>query len=155
MPDIRLPRELHAIGQHAIDEAIRRGAGTVEAEHVLLAIAAAGGIPGLDHATLDAALERERERSLAFAGVADVRWAPGDRESTRRVSKPGWGASIRELLRASDKPTDRNAAAIRRELAIGILRAEVGTVPRALAIAGIDRAELTEVLKKKTPKLAS
>jgi len=150
MPDIRLPIELHAIGQRAVKEATRRGAKTVEAEHVLLAIAADGGIPGLDHTTLDAALDRERARSLAFAGVADVHPA-----STRRDAKPGWGASIRELLRASDKPADRNAAALRRELAIGILRAEVGTVPRALVLAGIDRAALTENLQEKSPKVAS
>jgi hypothetical protein len=150
MPEIRLPLELRAIGQRAIAEAVRRGSKTVEAEHVLLAIAADDVILGLDHAVLDAALDRERARSLAFAGIADLH-----PQSTGRDGKPGWGASIRELLRASDKPAERNATALRRQLAIGILGAELGTVPRALAIAGIDRDALTEVLQKKTPKLAS
>ena len=155
MVDIRLPRELHAIGQRAIAEAVRRGARTVEAEHVLLAIAANGGIPGLDHGTLDASLDTERARSLAFAGLEDARPKSGSRPPASRDAKPGWGASIRELLRASDKPTDRVSGALERELVIGILRARVGTVPRALALAEIDGAELTEILQKMSPEMAS
>ena len=137
MPDITLPRELHAIGQRAIDEAVRRGANSVEAEHVLLALAADDAIPGLTHDELDRALDAERARSLAHAGVADAHPL-----STGRSTKPGWGASVRELLRASDKPADRTPAALRRELALGILRADLGTVPRALALAGVDRKAL-------------
>lgn len=133
MVDIRLPLELHAIGQRAVAEAVRRGANTVEAEHVLLVLAADGAVPGLTHARLDAALDAERARSLAFAGVADAHPS-----STRRESKPGWGASIRDLLRAAEKPTERTAAALKRQLVIGILDAHLGTVPRALAIAGFD-----------------
>jgi hypothetical protein len=31
-------------------------------------------------------------------------------------------------------------------VALGVLRADVGTVPRALRIAGVDRAELTDAI---------
>src|SRR5471032_1416046 len=60
MAELALPRELRAIGRRAIDEAVARRAGTVEAEHVLLAILAQPDAPasralagvGLDHRTL-------------------------------------------------------------------------------------------------------
>ena len=47
------------------------------------------------------------------------------------------------------------SGALERELVIGILRARVGTVPRALALAEIDGAELTEILQKMSPEMAS
>ncbi len=37
MVDLALPRQLNALGQRAVGEALARRAGTVEAEHVLLA----------------------------------------------------------------------------------------------------------------------
>ncbi|MCU1414187.1 MAG: hypothetical protein JWN80_1527 [Microbacteriaceae bacterium] len=127
-----------------VEEAARRGSTVVEAEHVLLAIAADPDIPashalaevGLDHAGLEAALRGERLHSLETAGVE-----PFDAQSFalgRPTGKPRWGASVRMAM------TRQRRGAGSREVAvlIGILRAEIGTVPRALACAGIDRVRL-------------
>lgn len=159
MPDLALPRQLHAIGRRAIAEATSRRASSVGAEHVLLAIAADADAPaarilasaGLDYAVLDAALTAERARSLTVADVDPI--DPAVLASARRSTEPGWGASVRDLLRTADKPAAKQAAkaghtdAVARELAVGILRAELGTVPRMLAIAGTDRAVLIEHLR--------
>jgi D-alanyl-D-alanine carboxypeptidase len=150
MPDLALSRQLHAVGQRAVAEARLRRAGSVGAEHVLLAIASdpeaapsrALAANGLDYVAIVAAIERERVRSLA---VADRDPIPAALTSTARRDKPGWGASVRELLRTADKQAAKTAArsgdarALETELVVSILRAEVGTVPRMLAIAGVDR----------------
>ncbi|HEY2644780.1 MAG TPA: Clp protease N-terminal domain-containing protein [Galbitalea sp.] len=151
MVDSPLAVQLHAIGMAAAAEAVRRRARAVDAEHVLLALTA-GSSPvgstlsaaGLDHDTLDGALSSERARSLRGAGVEPV--APEVLTSTPRVSRPGWGTSVRELIHNAERPTTRVSGALETELAVGILSLKVGTVPRALAIAGIDRARvLTEL----------
>lgn len=154
MVELALPRQLHAIGRRAIGEAVARRAATVEAEHVLLAIldraagaaSAALARAGLDYATLESALDAERTRSLAAAGVAPI--ALATLNATPRTEKPGWGASVRDVLRRADKPAakDGRPGALEIELASTILRAEIGTVPRALAIAEIDRTSLWAAL---------
>ena len=134
-------------------EAKRDGAKYIEAEHMLLALAAdpAGGAAramiesGLDHDRLEKALQEERRRTLAFAGMS----APS-RElvaATVLESPVTFGTSAKSALRRGLIAT-REARRGRRprirdtELLVGILQAELGTVPRALAIAGIDRAAL-------------
>jgi hypothetical protein len=86
-------------------------------------------------------------RSLAVADVAPIDAAV--LAAAPRPGKPGWGASVRDLLRAADKPAARNgrAGALEIELVLGILRANLGTVPRMLALAGVDRAALIEQLR--------
>jgi ATP-dependent Clp protease ATP-binding subunit ClpA len=139
----------------AIDEAIRRGASNVEAEHLLLAIAAGHEVTartlaefGLDHAGVEAALRGEREQALRAAGIDPV--AEERLQSTRR-SRPGWGASIREALRRAPyrarSRSDGERLAIADTL-IGILLADLGTVPRALAYAGVDRDALISRLEQ-------
>lgn len=159
MPDLALPRQLHAIGRRAVAEATSRRASSVGAEHVLLAIAADTDAPaarilasaGLDYTALDAALTAERTRSLAVADVDPIDAAT--LASAPRPTQPGWGASVRDLLRTADKPAAKLAAksgqtdVVARELTIGILRAELGTVPRMLALAGTDRTALIEQLR--------
>lgn len=159
MPDLALPRQLHAIGQRAIAEATARRASAVGAEHVLLAITADPDAPaaralaaaGLDYPGLTTALHAERVRSLAVAEVEAI--DEGLLTSAPRTTKPGWGASVRDLLRAADKPAAKTAAragvpgAVELELAIGILHAGLGTVPRALALAGLDRASIQQSLR--------
>jgi hypothetical protein len=153
MADRPLPQQLHAIGVAAAAEAVRRRARAVEAEHVLLAITA-GASPvastlsaaGLDHDTLDAALSTERARSLRGAGAEPV--APELLTSTPGTSKPGWGTSVRELIHNAERPATRACGALETELAAGILSLKVGTVPRALTIAGIDRAGLLAALRR-------
>jgi ATP-dependent Clp protease ATP-binding subunit ClpA len=156
MVEFALPRQLRALGERAISEAIARRAGSVEAEHVLLAIleradavaAIALGRVGVNYTTFEAALDAERTRSLAAAGIAPVSIA--SIATTPRVEKPTWGASVRDLLRRSDKPAAKNSrpGALEIELGTAILRAELGTVPRALAVAGIDRLAAIRELQR-------
>jgi ATP-dependent Clp protease ATP-binding subunit ClpA len=155
MADLALPRQLHATGQRAIAEARVRRAGSVEAEHVLLAILAEPSEPaakrlanaGLDYATLATALDAERARSLGAAGIS-----PPTRSSlgaAPRIAKPGWGASVRDVLRNADKPAAKRGrpGALEIELVDAILGAGLGTVPRALGLAGLDRAQLRSALR--------
>ena len=154
MAELALPRALHALGKRAVGEAVARRAGTVEAEHVLLAILARPTEPaaaqlaalGLDHHALIVALDAERQRSLGVSGIVLV--GPTATATEPRVTTPGWGASVRDALRGANKPpagTGR-AGALEIELALAVLAAPLGTVPRALALAGIDRARLTAAL---------
>ena len=149
---------LKLVVQRAIDEAARRGAANVEAEHLLLVISAGDDAAGralaevgLDHAGVEAALDAERERALEVAGVAPV--AEERLRSTRR-SRPGWGASFRDAMRRADfrarrdrKRDDREHLAVAAAL-LGVLRADLGTVPRALAYAGVDRRALIARLER-------
>jgi ATP-dependent Clp protease ATP-binding subunit ClpA len=154
MVDLVLPRQLHAVGQRAIDEAIARRATSVESEHVLLAILSQPAQhaakllegAGVTHTTFADALDAERERSLATAGIAPL--SSASLAATPRTAPPGWGASIRDVLRNADKPAakDGRPGALEIELAIAILSASLGTVPRALALARIDRAVVLTAL---------
>jgi ATP-dependent Clp protease ATP-binding subunit ClpA len=154
MVDLVLPRQLHAVGQRAIDEAVARRAGVVESEHVLLAILSRPDEPaaklltvaGVTHASFASALDAERKRSLAAAGVAAR--SNDSLTATPRTSPPSWGASIRDVLRNADKPAAKNGrpGALEIELAVAILSTELGTVPRALAIARIDRSDVLAAL---------
>jgi D-alanyl-D-alanine carboxypeptidase len=153
MADRPLPQQLHAIGVAAAAEAVRRRARAVDAEHVLLAIAA-GASPvastlsaaGLDHDALDVALSTERAHSLRRAGVEP--FAPDKLAATPWPSRPDWGTSVRELIHNAERPTTRASGALETELAVGILSLKVGTVPRALAIAGVDRTRLLSELRR-------
>ncbi|WP_085369755.1 Clp protease N-terminal domain-containing protein [Leifsonia sp. NCR5] len=152
--DRRLSRSLRATVIRAVEEARRRGASLVEAEHLLLALAAAKGTSaqralaasGLDHAGIEAALRAERDASLRAAGVEPV---PEERlTAAPRIARPRWGASARDaLVRAHNiagrgHGRDRDGRTAEADLLAGILTIELGTVPRAIAIAGIDRATL-------------
>jgi ATP-dependent Clp protease ATP-binding subunit ClpA len=134
-------------------EAKRDRAKVIEAEHMLLALASdrdgdAAKLleeSGLDHERLEHALKEERRRTLAFAGMD----APSKElvEATELESPLSFGTSAKMALRRGLMAT-REARRGRRvrlrdtELLLGILQAELGTVPRALAIAGVDRAAL-------------
>jgi ATP-dependent Clp protease ATP-binding subunit ClpA len=135
----------------AVDEAAALGSPTIEAEHLLLAIAAGrhGGASllleeaGLDGDRLLAALEREHELSLAAAGVAIGDFElPAEPPRPRR--KPRFAASSKRALERAVKVAvasrSRRVSAL--HMLVGILRAEVGTVPRALAGAQVDRIAL-------------
>jgi D-alanyl-D-alanine carboxypeptidase len=154
------------LGQFQV-EATRDGAKFIEAEHMLLALAASPktdaakllGEFGLDHPRLVSALEEEHRRTLTFAGMRE----PGPRlvEATELDIKLSLGTSAKAAIRRgllgargtprnqslrrdfAGTPSDRRRARLRSvELLAGILQAELGRVPRALAIAGIDRAAL-------------
>jgi D-alanyl-D-alanine carboxypeptidase len=123
---------------------------TIEAQHVLLAIAIQSETTaaqvlssvGLDHRAIRDALDREFEHSLKAAGVSlaafELPRSKGSLEPARNL-----GASVKHAL-------ERGVTGIRKgkdlrpaHLLLGILQAEIGTVPRALALAGLDRADLT------------
>jgi D-alanyl-D-alanine carboxypeptidase len=120
---------------------------TVEAQHLLLAIAADQGSAagrmlasvGLDHRAIRAALDREFEHSLTAAGVAGSAFglAPASPDPQR---VPQLGTSIRLALERGAKSGGRDLRP--GHLLLGILQAEVGTVPRALALADVDRTDL-------------
>jgi ATP-dependent Clp protease ATP-binding subunit ClpA len=132
-------------------EARRDGAKFIEAEHMLLALAtnADSGVAGLlnefglDHQRLVSALREEHRRALAFAGMNTT-----DKElvqPTEADTSPSLGTSAKAAVRRGliGSRHDRHRARLRSsDLLAGILEAELGTVPRALAIAGIDRAAL-------------
>jgi ATP-dependent Clp protease ATP-binding subunit ClpA len=149
---------LKAIIVCSIDEAARRGAAKVEAEHLLLSIAGSGDVAagaladaGLDYAGVEAALRGERGHALRAAGIEPV---AEERLQATGNSRPAWGASIREALKRGNFKARRDRSRAERErlavadALIGVLRADLGTVPRALAYAGIDRAALISRLEQ-------
>jgi ATP-dependent Clp protease ATP-binding subunit ClpA len=139
-------------------EAKRDRAEFIEAEHMLLALAAdrdgdAAKVlkeSGLDHGKLASALQEEHRRTLAFAGMS----APSNElvEATALESSLTFGTSaktaLRRALMASRGDHRRRPRLRGTDLLVGILQAELGTVPRALAIAGVDRAALLSSTRK-------
>ncbi|MFC5185112.1 Clp protease N-terminal domain-containing protein [Actinomadura harenae] len=128
----------------AAEEARRRGARLTEAEHLLLALAseAEGDAPGLlspaglDRLAVQDALQREFEHSLGAAGVsvADEE-VLRPRESPRMPSDIGEsGRRVLEVAMAGARKKDLGPA----HIVLGILDLKVGTVPRVLALAGVD-----------------
>ncbi|GAA1004089.1 hypothetical protein Aple_005850 [Acrocarpospora pleiomorpha] len=130
------------------DEALQEGSATIEARHLLLGIAALEGTgahrvlasAGLDHQAIRDALDREFEHSLGAAGVSaaafDLPRASPDRKRPTHL-----GASAKLVFERSFKygvPKNLRPA----HLLLGILQAQVGTVPRALALAGVDQGDL-------------
>lgn len=139
------------VGRQFVVEAKREGAEFIEAEHMLLALAAGTDSEaasllkefGLDHERLVAALHEERRQTLAVVGMkaADTRLG----EATALDSSPSLGTSAKTAVRRAliGSRHERRRARLRgTDLLAGILEAEFGTVPRALAIAGIDRIAL-------------
>jgi ATP-dependent Clp protease ATP-binding subunit ClpA len=130
-------------------EAKRDGAKFIEAEHMLLALAGDADSDaarllkesGLDHERLASALDEEHRRTLAFAGikVPDMTLVEATEVECSLSLGTSAKAAIRRALMGSGH--DRRRARLGSiDLLAGILQAELGTVPRALAIAGVDRA---------------
>ncbi|WP_113704460.1 Clp protease N-terminal domain-containing protein [Nonomuraea lactucae] len=150
-------RYLHSVIERGALEAHEDRSAAIEAQHLLLAIAA-GREPttrqvlasaGLDRQAIRAALDLEFERSLNAAGVS---LADFDLPRPSPAPKPPTqlGASARLAL-------DRMATVFRKKdlrpahLLLGILQAEAGTVPRALALAGVDQAGLVATVRRALP----
>lgn len=146
-----IPPDLRYIVVAALDQAARRGALSAEAEDLLLVIAETGtpeadvlARAGLDYDGILRLLREERGRSLAALGLTDL--DRGRLRSTPRVSRPGWGTSLRTaLLRSRRRGARRLTPA---DAAIGVLLADYGTVARVLSYAGIDRDELVSRLRE-------
>ncbi|SEH01425.1 D-alanyl-D-alanine carboxypeptidase [Nonomuraea solani] len=132
---------LQSVLERAEAEARQEGSATIEARHLLLAIAARDpGAAGLDYQRVKDALRGEFEHSLGSAGVSPGVPPTPTRDPGRR---PRLGTTFKlamERMAAEHRKRDLRPE----HLLLGILQAEAGTVPRALALAGIDRAELIE-----------
>jgi ATP-dependent Clp protease ATP-binding subunit ClpA len=148
----RARSDTRAVLQEARDDAQRSGSPTLEAEHLLLALSAhpdpaAGrllGEAGLDPSAIRRALDAQSERSLAMVGVdASVFRLPAP---PARARAPRWGASSKRAIeRAVGVTRERRARYLQpTHLLIGVLTAQEGTVPRALALTGIDREDLLQ-----------
>lgn len=139
---------LGAVLDHGAGAAQGEGSATIEAHHLLLGIAAEGEASterpltaaGLDVETIRAALDREYQHSLAAAGVSAAAFdLPEPSAPPEPTAKLGTSARLAlERMAASSSRKDMRPA----HLLLGILQAEVGTVPRALALAGVDRGDL-------------
>jgi ATP-dependent Clp protease ATP-binding subunit ClpA len=141
-----------AVVRAAQEEAAALGSATVEAEHLLLALASDEAAPagrllaeaGLDRDGLREALERESERSLAAVGVCLGDLAPLRAAAAPPRRRPRFAASakrgLERAVRVALGRDDRRITAP--HLLVGILRADIGTVPRALAVADVDRVDL-------------
>jgi D-alanyl-D-alanine carboxypeptidase len=131
-------------------EAREGGSATVEAHHLLLALATDResatqhllASAGLDRPTIRAALEREFEQSLAVAGVSLAAGVPPSRSVPE--GSPELGASAKLAIERGVGSAGRRRELRPAHLLLGILQARVGTVPRALDLAGVDRAGLVE-----------
>ena len=148
-----LPDDLRQIVIAAIDQAAARNSSSAEAEDLLLAIAASrspvAGIlasAGLDHAGILRLLRAERERSLAALGIPPI--DPEQLRATPRAARPTWGASLRAALLRARQPGARRLTTA--NVAVGVLFAGYGTVPRALAYGGIDRDALIGQIREVT-----
>ena len=148
---LRLAPDARSLLSTAEAEARERRSPAVEAEHLLLAMSAVPGSEaadllasvGLDHDGIETALTREFESSLTTAGVTvslDTMEPPSP-ESPRhlRLSASFKTTMERSVAAASGSRQIRPA-----HLLLGILGAQVGTVPRALALSGVNQAELTQ-----------
>ncbi len=145
----RFAEYARVIVRDAEEEAKMAGSPSIEAEHLLLALAAARGTDagqvlaaaGLDHAAVQAALDREMRHSLTVAGVE----LPPDglprasRDPSRRARL---GASSKLVFERAAKAAAGQRQLRPGHLLLGVLGAQAGTVPRALALAGVDQAEL-------------
>jgi len=144
----------------ALEEARLLGAGKLEAEHVLLALSRpttrdVGRVlaeAGLDHDGLRRALDAETERSLEAAGVTLTSVGLLERPLPA-TSQPRWGASAKRALEQAlviaKGHGDRRIHPA--HILLGVLSAGEGTVPRALAGAGIDTAALIATAEAALP----
>jgi ATP-dependent Clp protease ATP-binding subunit ClpA len=133
-------------------EARELGSPAIEAEHLLLALTRldratpVGGVladAGLDRDTVLEALDAERERSLMAVGISigDFELPPPRPTEKPRMSATAKSAlenALRIALERSDKRIEAG------HILLALLRAEAGTVPRALREAGIDQQELAD-----------
>jgi ATP-dependent Clp protease ATP-binding subunit ClpA len=147
----RTKKDVHVVVLDARAEARVRAEARIEAEHLLLALARrsswdAGRIlaeAGLDHERLRDVLDADVEHILEIVGVAagTIR-IPNS--TLPMAGEPRWGASAKiALRRASVIARDHGDRHLNpTHILLGVLRAGEGTVPRALAAAGVDAAEL-------------
>jgi len=125
----------------AREEARSGGLHSVESEHLLLALATRPEF-GLDRDRLAEALAHEEVRSLAAVGVSAGELEPHTGARARRDPRFATSSklALQRALAVAAKRGDRRLTA--RHVLLGVLAAEHGRVPRALAIAEIDVGKL-------------
>ena len=149
----RFRKDSRVVVLDAMKEARVRADARIEAEHLLLALARrsawdAGRVlaeAGIDHDCLRAALDEEVRRTLEAVGVGSGATHLDPRTTTMPVAgQPRWGESAKMALRrATIAAKDRGDRQLTpTHILIGVLRAREGTVPRALAAAGVDPSQL-------------
>jgi len=153
-----MPADVRPIVGVAMIEATNRSAPTVEAEHILLAFlfartsqgAAILAQHGLTYESFDAALQQERERTLAGIGIRIPDPSRLQAAPRVRMGRPRFGASAKEAFERASKAAKARRGRAQRfsdiDFLIGILSAELGTVPRALLRGGFDRQQLLDAL---------
>jgi ATP-dependent Clp protease ATP-binding subunit ClpA len=142
----------HHVIMSARDEARESGSRTIEAEHILLALARQEGTAreilestGLDHDAIRAAIEREFEASLLAVGIS-LEGSSIVSETRRPEGRPRFAQSARLAVERAATVVGQKRVAPHLEplhLLLGVLYAGAGTVPRILATAGVDSADLT------------
>lgn len=141
----------------AMVEAANRGAPLVEAEHLLLGFlfdrtgtaTAILAQEGLTYAVFDQALEEERKQTLAAVGVTLPTPDRLTAAPRSRLGRPRFSASAKDAWHraAASRGPGRSRRLFDIDLMLGVLAAELGTVPRTLARAGIDRHQLIDALE--------
>jgi ATP-dependent Clp protease ATP-binding subunit ClpA len=146
---IRFAEHAREIVRQAEEEAEDAGSPVIEAEHLLLAMTGEHGIEardvlasaGLDRDGIRAALDREFRQSLGAAGVTlpagGLPRASRDPARRARLAASGKLVLKRALKAALGQRQIRPG-----HLLLGVLAAQAGTVPRALALAGVDSGDL-------------
>src|SRR5689334_19987852 len=133
--------------ERAYHEARAAGSSSIEAEHLLLALTECEELApalGFDHRTLSDALDLEFAAALDAVGVSAATYGPpppvvvGDKRSMGTSGKLALERAVKLAAARRDK---RMEAA---HVALGVLRAEHGTVPRVLTLAGIDRTAVAD-----------
>ena len=150
----RFPRAARTAVKDAESEARELGGPAIEAEHLLLAltrqdpataVARALAEAGLDHERVIEALAAERERSLAAVGIAIHDFElPAPHPSTRPRMAAGAKSALEHALRIALERADKRIDGA--HILLALLRAEAGTIPRALEEAGVDRRELKDLV---------
>jgi ATP-dependent Clp protease ATP-binding subunit ClpA len=131
-------------------EARAEGSTVIEAHHLLLAIAEDGSpvlaSAGLDHTAVRGALDREFARSLAAAGVCVDGGLPP--ATPLAEGSPRLGATAKAALERGFAAAYRKRDCGPAHVLLGVLLSPVGTVPRALELAGADRDGLAEDVRR-------
>jgi D-alanyl-D-alanine carboxypeptidase len=144
----RFTKTSRAVVEAAFLEARAAGSPTIEAEHMLLALtrdAAVADLLGLDHDALADALDVEFAAALDVVGVSAATYGlpPASPSPKQAMGTSGRLALERAVKLAAMRRDKRLEPA---HLVLGVLRADHGTVPRALALAGVDRTAVADRL---------
>jgi D-alanyl-D-alanine carboxypeptidase len=150
-----IDKYLQAIIVRAQHEAREDGSATIEGRHLLLAVAVEPepfirevlDSAGLDQRAIRAALKREFKHSLRAVGVSETAYAVSP--PSRLPTHPEMGTSAKLALERGFASAARKKDLRPAHVLLGLLAAQVGTVPRALALVGVDRDDLTARVRRK------